>query len=321
MAEATIYNEASTITVTVPSGGFDSGEILQLCDGRAAYVSGLRGLSSGERAALQTAGQVTVTKIATKTVLAGGKLYWDRSASSATPIKTSDSFFIGVAVDDAAKTATSVVVDLNVEPRYLIKLGEGRWTNAATDGEGVSLVAEGSPELKLSFDAVSEVAMAALYSADTVPVADGPIFEGKVAVYDKGDDDALDINWGLANATHGTDADSITESVFFHVDGNATTLSAESDDDTAEVNATDTTLEAADDTYAEYWIDARDLTDIKLYVDGVQVCDGTTGDSKTFKLNNATGPIFPIVHMEKTSDDTTADVRVYELQVRSTDLT
>ena len=136
----------------------------------------------------------------------------------------------------------------------------------------------------------------------------------QVAVYDKGDDAALDINWGLANETHATDFDSVGEFVGFHVDGNATTLSAESDDGTTEVAATDTTLEAADDTFNEYWIDARNPADVKLYVDGVRVLSDST-----FVLTDATGPVFPIVHLEKTSNDTPADVRVKSIRLRTGD--
>ncbi len=180
----------------------------------------------------------------------------------------------------------------------------------------MTATALGGNELTLSFDAVAEVAMAALYSNDSVPVADGPIFEGVIAVYDIGDNAALDINFGLANGTHATDFDSVTESVVFHLDGNALDINAESDDGTTEVAATDTTVNAVDDTYAEYWIDCRNLADIQLYIDGVNVLSGST-----FRLDNATGPVFPIIHLEKTSDNTVADVRTKFIGVRSTDLT
>jgi len=315
VAEASTYKDAATIDVVVPTGGYTAGEVLQLCDGRAAYVSGLRSLDAGEEAALQTAGQVTMAKIADKVVLAGGKLYFDRSAGTVTPIKTSDSFFVGVAVADATAAATTVVVDLNVEPVYQVELGKTTFAASATDGLGVLQNTVGSHIYTLAFDAVAEVAMAALLSDDSVPVADLGIAEFRVAVYDKGDSAALDINWGLANATHATDADSITESVFFHVDGNATTLNAESDDGTTEVAATDTTKEAADDTYVECWIDCRDIDDIQLYVDGVNVLPDSV-----FKLDEATGPMKLLVHMEKTSDNTTADVRVDFARLRSTDM-
>lgn len=316
MAEATVRKDATAHShdITAPEA-LSAGEIMQLCDGRAGVTAGLNAVASGDPATVLVAGQFTVAKIATKAVLAGGKLWWDRSASTATPIRTADSFYLGVAVDDASTTATTVVVDLNVMPTNLIELGKGQWTNAATNGLGVAAAAYGGTELKLAFDAVAEAAMAAVYAADTVPLADGPICEMQVAIYDIGDDAALDINFGLANGTHATDFDSVTESVVFHLDGSALDIKAESDDGTTEVAATDTTKNAVDDTYFEVWIDARDLSDVKLYVDGVQVLSSTS-----FVLSDATGPVVPIVHVEKTSNDTTADVRVKAIEVRSTDL-
>jgi len=316
MSEAILHNESPAVDVIAPSGGYTSGEVLQLCDGRAAYVQGLRDPAANEAVSLQTEGQVKLTKLATKSVLDGGKLYWDRSAGSATPIKTADSFYLGVAVGDAAQAATTVICALNVQPAYAIELGKGPWVSAASNGEGVSLVSLAGSELKLSFDAVAEVAMAAIYSGDTVPCADGPILEAQVAIYDIGDNAALDINVGLANATHATDFDQVTEAVAIHLDGNSLAINAESDDGTTEVAATDTTKVAVDDTYFEVWIDCRDIDDIQIYIDGVNVLPATV-----FKLDAATGPLLAIAHIEKTSNDTTADVRVKSMTVRTTDLT
>ena len=316
MAEAAISKDANAnaYDITAPEA-LDGGEILQLASGRAAFTAGLLGIASGDPATLIYAGQVTITKIATCSVLDGGKLWWDRSASSATGIRTADSFYIGTAVGDAAYAATSVVVDLNAIQAPQIELGKGAWTNGVTDGLGVTAGTLGGNELKLCFDAQAEVAMAALYSVDTIPVADGPILEGRFAIFDIGDHAALDINVGLANASHGTDADAITEAVFIHLDGTALSILAESDDGTTEVSATDTLVDAVDDTYFELWIDCRDLSDVAIYIDGARVLSGTT-----FVLTDATGPLLALVHIEKTSNDTLADLRVAMLTVRSTDL-
>jgi methylthioribose-1-phosphate isomerase len=62
-------------------------------------------------------------------------------------------------------------------------------------------------------------------------------------------------------------------------------------------------------------IDCRDIDDIQLYVDGVNVLP-----SEEFKLGDATGPMKLLVHMEKTSNDTTADLRVDFARIRATDL-
>jgi hypothetical protein len=53
---------------------------------------------------------------------------------------------------------------------------------------------------------------------------------------------ASDTNIGLANATHATDADSIAEHLFIHLDGGSST-STPSPDGTTTVAATDTTVD------------------------------------------------------------------------------
>ena len=316
MAEATISKDANAnaYDVTAPAD-LAGGEIIQLANGRASVQASLLGRDSGVPATLITHGQFTVTKIATCSVLDGGKLWWDRSASSLTGIRTADSFYAGTAVGDAAYAATSVVVDLNAVQALQIELGKGGWTNGVTDGLGVTAGTLGGNELKLTFDAQVEVAMAALYSVDTIPLADGAILEGRFAIFDIGDHAALDINVGLANASHGTDADAITEAVFIHLDGTALSILAESDDGTTEVAATDTLVDAVDDTYFELWLDCRDLSDVAIYIDGVRMLSDST-----FVLTDATGPLLALVHIEKTINDTLADLRVAMLTVRSTDL-
>ena len=194
-----------------------------------------------------------------------------------------------------------------------------RWTKTETLGLGVIDSDEANGVVKCIFDAVAEAATAAIY-LDNSPfdVDTKPIVEFILGVFDIGDDAALDINFGIAVGTHATDADSITESVFFHLDGTDLTLNAESDDGTTEVAAADTGLTLVDDQYGRFKIDCSDLSDIKLYaaVDKdepyVRVLSGTT-----FKLNNATGPLTPIVHVEKTNNDTTADVRVDRIRVQA----
>jgi predicted RecA/RadA family phage recombinase len=316
MAEATLYKDdnANSVEVTAPEA-LSAGEVMQTADGRVGVTAGLQAIASGAQVTLFQKGKFTFAKIASIVVLDGCKMWFDRSASTASPIQTADSFYIGAAVGDQTAAATTVVVELNAKPSYTIEYGRTQFTTAATDGLGVTTPVVGSPEVMLSFDAAAEVAMAAIYSVDTVPVADGPILEGKFAVYGIGDNAALDISIGLANGTHATDFDSVTEAVIIHLDGTAMSILVESDDGTTEVAATDSTIDAVDDTYFELWIDCRDLSDIGVYIDGV-----ATSDGETKVLSAATGPLIAIAHIEKTSDDTVADVRVLEMTVRSTDI-
>jgi len=317
-AEAVLYNKSSLINVTAPTGGFTSGEILQLCDGRAGYVAGLKNPLVADAVAIETEGQITVAKIASLCVIDGCEIWWDRSAATATPLRTADCFYLGTAIGDVAAAGTTILVNLNKKPEYLIETNnpsKGRWVTEATNGLGVLQNTVGSPEFTLAFDAASEAAQAALYSADTVPCADGPIFEAKVAIFDIGAA-AVDCSIGLANGSHATDFDAVTEAVLIHLDAASLNILAESDDGTTEVAATDTTVDAVDDTYFLIWIDCRDLTDIQIYINAVNVLAATV-----FKLNAATGPLLPIAHIEKTSDAAVFDLRVEYMRVRTTDLT
>jgi predicted RecA/RadA family phage recombinase len=320
-AKAVLYSDSGgcvTEEITAPAAG-EHGDVIQTADGKAAVVLGADAASSsfasGDRITVAKTGQFTVLKTASVVLLTGGRTYWDRSAEKANFETASGDFYLGRVVADAASAAATVVIDLNVMPTYQIELHKGQWTVAATNGLSVTRVAQGGSTLKLAFDAVSEAAMAALYSVDTIPVADLGIFEAKVAVYDIGDNAALDINIGIANGTHATDFDSVTEAVVFHLDGTALDIALESDDGTTEVNATDTTVDAVDDTFFEVWIDCRNIDDIQCYVDAVLVLGAST-----FKLDAATGPMLAIAHIEKTSDDTPADVRVEFMTIRSTDI-
>jgi predicted RecA/RadA family phage recombinase len=307
-----------TEQITAPAAGA-SGQVLQLDDGRAAVVLGADASStayaSGDKITVATNGRWRVLKTASINLLTGGNVYWDRSANKADFHAANGDFHMGKAATDAAAADATVDVDLNQKPSYQIELGVTPFTNAATNGLGTLQNMVGSHVYTLAFDAVAEAAKADLLSDDAIPVADLGIAELRVAVYDKGDDAALDINYGIANATHASDADSITEAVFFHLDGNALDINAESDDGTTEVAATDTTVDAVDDTFHEVWIDCRNIDDIQLYIDGVNVLPASV-----FKLDAATGPMKLLVHIEKTSNDTTADLRVDFARMRSTDL-
>ena len=321
-AQAILKSEADSESI-VAAAAIASGEVIQLADGRAGVYEGLNAAASGDTISVRTKGRFTCLKTASINLLKGGRAFWGRSANKVNYKPASGDFFMGTVAEDALAAASNVVIDLNVLPNYDLVFdgnanGECLWAQEATDGEGVTEATLAIPT-KLSFDVVAEVAQAALFPSQAknhTPIADGGIFEFEVAIYDIGDNALLDINFGVANESHGTDADSITESVFFHADGADSPIAilAESDDGTTEVNATDTTVVAVDDTFQEFWIDARDPSDIQLYIDGVNVLPASV-----FKLDAATGPIFPIVHLEKESNDVAADVRVKRITVRTSD--
>jgi predicted RecA/RadA family phage recombinase len=315
MALEATYLKAPDVIDFTAAAALVSGQVVQLPDGRAGVIAGAgAGFAVGDAAAAQVKGIFRVAKTASIVILAGQEVWWDISANKAIHSSVGGDFPIGVAVADVAAAGTTVDVDLNVKLDPAISLQRGGWTATETNGgqdQGLGLT-ELAGTVKAEFDAVAEAATAALLSDHSVVLANNPIFEAVVEIADNGDDAALDINIGLANASHATDADSITESVFFHVDGNVLNILAESDDGTTEVAATDTTVDYVEGTPFFVQIDARNLADIQLYINGVNVLPASV-----FKLDAATGPIKALLHVEKTSNDTVANVQVSMMHVRT----
>lgn len=304
--EATYRQPGCSVDYT-PAAAVSAGDVVQLADGRAAVSP--NDIAAGVKGAVAVEGIYRIAKTTSMVLLDGGRVYWDHSANKAHFRPTNDrDFYLGTVVGDAASSATTVDVCLNEKPKYVVDSRDGVWTTEATNGLGVTLLPGGG--LQLAFDAVNEAAQAAIYSERSVPYASNPILEARLASFDKGDNAALDFDIGLASGSHATDFESVSEFVSVHMDGNSLNISAQSDDGTTDTAVVDTTVDAVDDAYFEIWIDARNPADCQIYVNGVLVLPDST-----FSIA-AGGPLFAIAHMEKTADDTSADVRVDFLKVR-----
>ncbi len=293
-----------------------AGEVHQLADGRVGVMLGANSATSGDQRTFTTEGQYVFTKTAGIVLLDGGRAYWDHSVNAVTFRTVNDrDFFLGTVVDDAASADVTCAVNINVEPVYEVEFApsktrsQGAWVTEATNGLGVSQLPGGV--IQLAFDAVVEAAQAAIYPERSVNIASNPILEFRMAAFDIGDNAALDFNIGLASGSHATDFQTVAEQVTLHFNGTALDIFAESDDSVTDVNETDTTINAVDDTWFECWIDCRNTSDVQIYINGVLVLPNTV-----FTLAAAAGPLVPIVHMEKTSDDTTADFRVDFMRLR-----
>jgi len=319
MAEATLYKDANAnaIDVTAPEA-LDAGEVIQLPDGRIGVTAGLAGIDSGDPATLLTAGQFTMAKTADVVCLDGGRAYFDKSAGTITPLQTesADNVYAGVFVGDAASSDTTCVVDINVAQRTVWDMHTGAADTAIVQTTGTTDLKTRAGTAEFSFSTNAEAEKADILSKVSVPVTQKMIFEAIFEVVTAADADVADLNVGLANDTHASDADSITESCFFHNDSGADlNLDAESDDGTTEVAATDTTVDLVAGTPKEVWIDARDLSDIQMYVDGVLVLDSTT-----FTLEDATGPLKALWHIEKSANDTAGTYQLHRMVLRTTDV-
>lgn len=322
MADAILKNEASQNWIRVAAAGY-RGEVRQLPNGRAGVAVGLREFAANELVQFSDVDQHTLTKTSGVVLTAGQPVYWDHSANAVTYAPASDrDFYVGVTVDDAASADTTVVVDLNKKPTYKIDLSRGY-----LEDEFLSVIVKtvvGSTTVEVPhirrmggthsfiFGATAEAQKLDLLSQQGFTVGSNWIVEGGFNIIDDGDATAIDFSIGVANATHASDADAITESCFLHLDGNTLDLFAESDDGTTEVAATDTTLNIALGTPVHFVIDGRDPSDIQIYVNGALVLGSTV-----FKLDAATGPLKLLAHLEKSSDDTTADYRINYLRVRT----
>jgi hypothetical protein len=292
-------------------------EIQQMPDGRAGYRKSSNGASSADSTSWQTTDQVTVTKKTDVVIVNGSKLWWDQTNNWATPVPpySGSSFYLGTAnvpatsTNEGVEASASVTVGVNINefPRDEIDLSKGPWTDEATNGLGVTNLSAG---FQLAFDAVTEVAQAAKYSLHTVPSTRPGVFACDVAVFDKGDNAALDMDIGIATGSHATDFSSVTSFVAIHFDGNDLSIKAHSDDDVTPVAPVDSTLDAVDDTIFHLEIDYRSRADVRIYIDGVRICSDTT-----FALKSS-GEVRPVAMIEKTSDDTTADIRIFNPTLR-----
>lgn len=322
MSEALLHNDSDVLDVAVPAAGYASGEVIQLADGRAGYVCGLQAKTSGETAGVKTSGQITVAKTSGVVILKGDPLYWDRSANTATPLRAlaGGDFFLGAALEDAASAAAAVAVALNVRPVYVIDALRDPADTVLVKTAGTPAVTMGPGFAQLAWSETAETQKVDLLSKHSIPKGIPFVVEMDVNIVDPGDetDSAGDINIGIANGTHASDCDAITESLFVHVDvidGGAVNIQLESDDGTTEVAATDTTVDFAAGTPFHVVMDCRDLSDIKVYINGVRVLASTA-----FKLDAATGPFKLLAHMEKGADNTPGIVRLNRFAIRATDL-
>ena len=322
-AEATFircHDDRRLVVDTAPTAQC---EIWQLADGRAAYLSALNAstnLAANDLAAAMVEGIVEVPKTTSMVFLDGGPVYWDHSANKAHFKKVSDrDFFLGTAYGDhLTAAATTMKVNLNVQPRFDIQLDRDGFQSvlvgtAAAGGFGYPVNLGGALVFELT--ATNEAQKVDALSVDGFAVGANPIIRGIARVLSDGGTGSQDISLGLASATHASDADTIAESIFIHLDGNVTTINAECDDGTNETAATTTATTYTEGTALasrfEFWIDCRSLSSIKFYVEGARVASGTT-----FSVAAAAGPWFLLVHVEKASGTDVYKLAIDHLSAR-----
>jgi len=310
-AEAVYLNPGVSVDYT-PTTAVTAGEVRQLPDGRAAFAP--TAIAAAEKGAVTVSGVVEVLKTATMVMLKGSRVFWDASANKAhlLQVGATTDFYLGIVQETAASAGTTVKVDINANPKYTIDLGDGFWSvPVSTAGNNTQVIGH-KEGVTFIVDATSEAQKHDALSTLSIPVATPCLLESEICVNLALSTSDVDLNVGLANATHATDADSITESIFIHIDGGDLNINAESDDNSTEVAATDTTKDHAVGTpFLAQW-DLSDWEDPQLYINGVNVLPASV-----FDISDATGPLKLLAHIEKTSGTAVGNVTIRRLGVRT----
>lgn len=318
MVDAYLYQEGDSVVDYTAVADIVGGQVVSLPDGRAAVVPTDIDQSENPLGSASTEGIYIVTKTTSQVWIDGAPIWWDHSANSATcvpPLVTGDKdFFLGCAIGDVAAATTTGKVSLNTEPRYIIDMHVDGGDTAVVLTAGTPYIYSRGGTLEAGFSATAEAQKLDWLSKRSFPLTSNWVLEAVVEVVTNADADVADLSIGVANATHASDADSITESAFFHFDmGADLNIDAESDDGTTEVGATDTTIDWAVGTPVHLVLDGRDHTNVKYYINGAEVLAATAnlGD-----IQLATGPLKALFHLEKSSNDSPGVVQLDMLRVR-----
>lgn len=306
--EANVYQQEECSADFTAAAAITGGQVVQCPDGRAGVVPSA--VSAGNLASAQQEGIYDVTATSAEVWLPGTDIYWDASANTATcvPQFAALDFWIGTAVGGKASGDTTGKVYLNRKSQPIVSLRESGADSVIVKTSGTPYGSMVGGLFEMGFSATAEAQKIDWLSCRSVPITGNWILSAVVEVKTNADDDVADLSIGVANATHASDADSITESAFFHLDmGGSLNILAESDDGTTEVVATDTTVDWVVGTPVLLQIDGRDETDLQYYVNGVNVLPGTT-----FTLAAGTGPIKVLLHLEKSANDSPGIVQIHD---------
>jgi predicted RecA/RadA family phage recombinase len=302
MAEATYLRDSDVVRITAPAA-LTNGEVIQLANGHAGVVGNAgAGVASGDEAAIQAKGVFMVAKTTSVVILDGQRLYWVESTGKC---NFTGDFYLGVAVGDATAAATEIAVDLNVEMVPLLDLSRDQVALTETLGgfdEGLGLENEGGWWRAMN-DNTSEASTHAIITKASFALGKGAIFEGWINVIAL-NAAATDLSFGVADGVEATDFTAGAEFVSIHLDGNDTDVQIGSDDGTTDTAEADAAHNYALGTPFFVQIDMRDESDVQVYIDGVLQLAASD-----FALDDATGPLFPIFHVEKTTSTDLWDVR------------
>jgi predicted RecA/RadA family phage recombinase len=314
MPEANYVRDFNKHRLTA-AGSVGLGELRQISGGRAGYFNGSAAASTGEQIEFKTSDVVALPKATGIKLLDGGRAYWDHSANNITfkPVNDRD-FYAGTIEGDWESGDSLCYINLNAQQENIIDFNVDAFDTVLVGTQAVG--GFGEPKLrggarKFSITATNEAQKVDMLSQRGFSKDANAIVEFIFNVADDGSGTVVDVSLGVANGTHASNADTITESVFVHLDANATAINAESDDGTTEVAATDTTVVYTAGTPVEVWMDFRNPADVQIYLDGVLVLGATV-----FNVNAAAGPFKLLIHIEKSSSTDTYEIDVNRMVAR-----
>lgn len=318
MADATTLRPESPHLITV-AAAVSAWELRQGPDGRAYYRKSATGAASADaNVQFVDNDQVTVPKTTGVVFLDGGRAYWDRSAAKAHFKRQNDrDYYIGRFVGDAASADTTCTVKLNKAGEFdgyeydLIRDAHVTSLTGTQALGGFGIYDRGGAR-KIIISATNEAQKADMLSRYGFATGANAIVEIGWVVVDDGSGTVVDVSLGIANDTHADNADTITDSVFIHLNANDVNIYAESDDGTTEVAATDTTIDYTAGTRHEAWLDMRNPADIQIYIDGVLILPATI-----FNVNASTATWKLLAHVEKSSSTDTFEIDIDFLRVRT----
>ena len=295
-------------------------ELRQLANGRPGYYRGSYGIALGSSASFWTSGQATVPKVTGIVLLDGGPVFWDRSERKVTYRAIGDRDFpVGTVVGDAASADETCTVNFDLPPAYLIDSRVDAFHSIpvgtqVVGGFGYPVRLGGSHLLQL--DSQNEAQKIDLFSLAKFSKDSNPIIEIGLRVLSVGSGTTPDFNIGIADATHATNFDSLTQRLAVHLDGNDTSNFLGSTDGTTTVALTDTTTDVTAGYEAsvreEWWLDLRNPADPQIYRNGALMLGASV-----FNVSASASEFRLIAHLEKTVSTDTFSVAVDWLRVRT----
>ncbi|WP_417850166.1 hypothetical protein [Thalassoglobus sp.] len=193
--------------------------------------------------------------------------------------------------------------------------GHNGWTVADTSSSGTPTYLTTADGLKLTLAATSEPEIVTAYQNDILSFKLADIQRVDMTLLVAGIDAATTLVFGVGSAQNDT-ADSVANHAWFRIQGSVSTSAvvAETDDGTNDNNDVATGAGLAD-VLKRLVIDLNDLRNVKFYIDGERVAEGTTFDMS----NVASGAgVQPFIQLQKASGTGTPSVTIRKFKIDST---